>query len=140
MDAYQRLSELWLRIADQWRGSERILFTGGLFASSFVPFWSISLFLFYCYKHNLFPQWRIQKGRMPDPELSKKGLRHVLFTQLVVQPVAAYMIYPYFVACGVQIHAPLPHPLRILLDLAVAIIVNDTLFYWSHRILHHKSI
>ena len=35
---------------------------------------------------------------------------------------------------------PAPELITVLRDFVVFIAVNDTLFYWGHRALHHKSI
>lgn len=34
----------------------------------------------------------------------------------------------------------LPRPFVLLAQLAFCVFVNDTLFYWAHRALHHRSV
>lgn len=49
----------------------------------------------------------------------------------------AYDAFKYF---GMQIHAELPCMRVILRHYLVALLFNDTVFYWSHRLLHHPRL
>jgi sterol desaturase/sphingolipid hydroxylase (fatty acid hydroxylase superfamily) len=119
---------------------ERIIFVVGTWAVHFSVFWGWNLLLTICYKYNLFPEKRIQGGKSPTPELTKACVIHLLTNHIVVQPIALYFLYDAFRFCGTTVRGPLPSAYIVLRDLAVAAVVNDTLFYWGHRMLHHRLI
>lgn len=41
---------------------------------------------------------------------------------------------------GMEMQAPLPPIATLVYHLLVSIAVEDTLFYWGHRLFHHPSI
>lgn len=85
-------------------------------------------------------KYRIQGKELPSADLVKECLTHILINHFIVQPVALYFAYPVFERCGVDMTAPVPPISTMIRDMIVFVGVNDTLFYWGHRLLHHKSI
>lgn len=51
-----------------------------------------------------------------------------------------YFLYPYFHLSGMSIAAPFPSISVMLRDWLVAMVINSTLFYWGHRLLHHPLL
>jgi sterol desaturase/sphingolipid hydroxylase (fatty acid hydroxylase superfamily) len=119
---------------------ERIVFTLGMYLLNIVVFWGLNAILYVFYRFNLFPEHRINKGEMPSQELTNECLLHLFFNHFLIYPVIAYFMYPIFVQFGMEINAPVPPITVFLRDFLVSIALNDTLFYWAHRALHHPSI
>ena len=133
-------SDYWMSIVTSSSQDDRIIFMIGTWLVHFTVFWGWNAFLTICYKYNLFPERRIQGGANPSKELIKDCVIHLLTNHLLIQPIALYFLYPAFAYFGTTIRGPLPSMQIIVRDLAVAALINDTLFYWGHRMLHHKYI
>ena len=66
-------------------------------------------------------------------------LEQVIGTFVVV-PVAVYFAYPALVYAGCDIRGPVPDLKQFLLHFVLMIASCDTLFYWTHRLLHHRLL
>jgi sterol desaturase/sphingolipid hydroxylase (fatty acid hydroxylase superfamily) len=119
---------------------ERLLFTVGMYLMNIVVFWGLNAILYVFYHFNLFPEKRINKGEMPPQDLINECLIHLGVNHFLIYPVAVYFAFPLFKHFGMEINAPVPPVSVFLRDFAVSIALNDTLFYWAHRMLHHASI
>lgn len=134
------ISSHWLDLVDNCGLDERAIFMLGTWMVHLSVFWGWNALLFICYTYNLFPGRRIQGGSNPSPQLIKDCMIHLLINHFVVQPIALYFLYSAFNYFGTTIRGPLPAASIIFRDLAIAALMNDTLFYWGHRMLHHKLI
>lgn len=126
-----------------WQGtglSERTIFVLGLWATHMVVFWGYNIFLYFCYKFDLFSAQKIEKGVFPAKDLVQETLKTLIINHLIVQPVAFYYLYLIFAHFGTQVYSPLPTWRIIIRDIIVSIAFNDTFFYWIHRLLHHPAI
>mmetsp|Transcript_55562 Transcript_55562/g.109691 ORF Transcript_55562/g.109691 Transcript_55562/m.109691 type:complete len:263 (+) Transcript_55562:60-848(+) len=97
------------------------------------------LFLF----HNMkwFESYKIQgNGAYPDSKLIKQCIKDNIVGHLIVFPLVVYFGYPVLCYFGMSVSAPIPSIQIILRDLLVAVAINDTMFYWVHRALHHSSV
>ncbi len=126
---------------------DRIIFTIGLWLTNIITFYGFNFLFYIMYKRELFPQYRVNKGKMPSNELIWDCIKHNAQNNFLVQPFAIYFVaYPIFEYASRQhgydslIHRPFPSMNTVIRDFVVAYIVNDTLFYWAHRALHHPSI
>lgn len=130
----------WIDFVHSLPVSPRLLFVlGGLFAHLSM-YWFLNILLMFCYRNNWFMKYRIQGKELPSWELTKECLRNEIINHIFVQPIALWYSYPLFQKYGVDILTPAPSVLTVLRDIVVFIAVNDTGFYWAHRMLHHKSI
>lgn len=120
---------------------ERVLFTVITSLVHTLTFVIPNALLFMFHYMKWFEQYKIQgNGAYPDMKLIKQCIRDNFIGHLIVAPLAAYFGYPIFQSFGMSMTAPLP-PIQIILrDFIVFIAVNDTMFYWAHRMLHHASI
>jgi len=128
-----------LRLFPTWMG-DHLIFAVGTWATTVFVFWFWNIILFVFYYFNIFPKQRINKGAMPPQALINECLLDIFINQFIINPPLLYFLYPAFTACGVTLHGPLPDMKTILRDFVVCIALNDTFFYWAHRILHHPSI
>lgn len=134
------ISDMWVDCMNTCNWDNRQIFVVGTWSVHFIVFWGWNALLFLCYRFNLFPDRRIQGDSSPTPQLVKDCLLHLLINHFFAQPIALYLLYSAFEYFGTSIRGPLPSAHIVFRDLAVAALMNDTLFYWGHRMLHHKSI
>jgi sterol desaturase/sphingolipid hydroxylase (fatty acid hydroxylase superfamily) len=87
-------------------------------------------------------RWKLEHGPPPpSAELVHKATRKALATHLVTNPALVWLVYPLVVErCGVSVDGPLPSLGTALVQLLVCMAVEDTLFYWLHRLLHHRLL
>jgi 4-alpha-methyl-delta7-sterol-4alpha-methyl oxidase len=120
--------------------SDKAIFIIGTWSVHIITFWAYNLFLWICYKYDLFPEQKIEKGVFPEKELVNENMWLLAKNHFLVQPIALLFAYSVFASFGLKVYSPLPSWQIVLRDFIVAIAINDTLFYWAHRLLHHKSI
>jgi len=101
-------------------------------------FVGLNLFWTYVRANKWWPQYRINHNE-PPPELVQKAIKHLLTTHLV-GIVSWWFLYPVFTSRGLTVRTPFPSVQTILVHLLITIVCEDTLFYWTHRLLHHRSI
>jgi sterol desaturase/sphingolipid hydroxylase (fatty acid hydroxylase superfamily) len=99
-----------------------------------------NLLLFFFHQYKWFQEYKIQGAVYPDAALVRQCLQQNIANHLLVEPLALYFAYPGFAYLGMEVSTPCPGAFTILRDLLVALAVNDTLFYWAHRGLHHSYI
>jgi sterol desaturase/sphingolipid hydroxylase (fatty acid hydroxylase superfamily) len=133
-------SSKWVYLVNGTGFDDKTIFVLGTWFVHLSVFWGWNILLAVCYKYDLFPEKRIQGGVNPTPQLVRECMKHLLVNHFFVQPIALYFLYDAFAYFGTSIRGSLPSTFVILRDLLVAALVNDTLFYWGHRMLHHKSI
>jgi 4-alpha-methyl-delta7-sterol-4alpha-methyl oxidase len=115
---------------------DRNMFIIGSFLVHEIMFIGLNI-IFYIFHHfNLFERYKIQKGRFPAPRLVRSCLINLAVSQFITQPIALYFVYPLFVKFGMRFDNNMPDAMEIIKTFAVAIVINDTLFYWAHRFLH----
>jgi len=111
-------------------------------------------------------QWRIQGKRMPNPSLVAKAVQHNALTDMVLYWAVSYIFSKLLLLgknnnkaedenqaekdpqtdpkpqgwSGLRFGGPLPSWTTHVWQVAVGYIGYDAMFYWSHRLLHHKSI
>lgn len=77
---------------------------------------------------------------MPPSDLVLACIQNRAFVHFIVQPIGLYFAYPFFEYCGVHLRGPIPSWQTFVRDFTVSNILNDFMFYWAHRILHHKLL
>jgi sterol desaturase/sphingolipid hydroxylase (fatty acid hydroxylase superfamily) len=141
---------LWQTVVDTFE-SEHKLFVLGTWAVLETTFWGINGFLYFVYQNGWFEEYKIIPGKWPETDLTKKCLHHLLINHFITRPILLYVLfYSFKVSSKIFINiqrwgmsttvADLPSPTTLLFQFACFIVINDTLFYWSHRLFHHPSI
>ena len=87
-------------------------------------------------------RWKLEHGPPPPgAELVRKATRKALVTHLLTNPALVWLAFPVVVErCGVSVAGPLPSLSTALAQLLACMAVEDTLFYWLHRLLHHRLL
>ena len=83
--------------------------------------------------------WKITT-ESPPKALANKALHGCILNHLLVNPLFAFFLYPIAKRCGVRVSGPLPAIGVIIKQLLVCLLSEDFLFYWQHRLLHHRLI
>jgi Delta7-sterol 5-desaturase len=98
-------------------------------------------FLFWRFLAKRLAARKIQKGRDIKREQFVREIRNALFTMCVGAITSGFVI-----VLSERGHAKIYMDINAypiwwaILTLPVMLIINDTVFYWVHRMLHHKAI
>mmetsp|Transcript_8227 Transcript_8227/g.14966 ORF Transcript_8227/g.14966 Transcript_8227/m.14966 type:complete len:315 (-) Transcript_8227:50-994(-) len=104
-----------------------------------VSFWS-TLLMYHFFDHfQLFQKYKLHSGS-PDPQMVRECLYDVLLGHFLVRPVLLYFSMPLFANSGWLLGSNIPNFLSLLKELFICIMIDDTVFYWVHRSLHHPLI
>jgi len=134
------MQALWESTLDNWPYSERALFVTGTALVHSGFFWVPNLILYAMHKNGWMEGYKIQGSKYPSGQLIRDAFKAVALSHLITQWVGFYFAYDVYKYYGATASRELPGLLEVLWNLAVAVAVNDTLFYWAHRLLHHRSI
>ncbi|TPX61579.1 hypothetical protein SpCBS45565_g07215 [Spizellomyces sp. 'palustris'] len=122
--------------------SDRSLFLYGTFSVQFFVFWIPSLLylLVDVYRPSFLHRYKIQPEVHAPSKLLRRCAALVLFNQFFVAGPLLWLTYPFMLRRGVHISPTLPSPLEIVRDFTISLIVEEILFYYSHRLLHARPI
>ncbi|XP_006894793.1 PREDICTED: fatty acid hydroxylase domain-containing protein 2 [Elephantulus edwardii] len=134
----------WEKLLSAFEGKEWILFT---IATTQVPglfFWLFSGLLLVVDttgKPNFISRYRIQMGKNDPVDLVKlrRSIRTVLFNQYILSVPMVVMLYPLLKWRGDPCRQELPTFHWFLLELVIFTLIEEVLFYYSHRLLHHPA-
>ena len=100
-------------------------------------FWFFNLILMALYATDAFPQYRIErKSSTFDWKLFRECLLDVSIGHFIVRPFALVVLYWLFEACCPALDAPLPSFASVISQIFACIWIDDTYFYWAHRLCH----
>jgi len=138
-----RFEYLWSFVLN-W-GDERFLFIWGTTIFHLIHFWTLSIILVsvdYFQRPKWVLRYKIQPGQNQPVDRKKfwQSARDVLKNQIIINIPMSYFLYPLQKARGMSATDPLPSFIEVILNFAVFVVVEEILFYYSHRLAHHKSI
>jgi sterol desaturase/sphingolipid hydroxylase (fatty acid hydroxylase superfamily) len=116
--------------------SERWLFTAvvwGVHELAFFATWAAFGLLF---RYGIARRFQVVDGKAPPEELYRRATLDVLRGHVLLFFVTAFVLYPAWSWMGGRTEAPLPGLGEVLWQLAVCVLVQDTIFYWTHRAFH----
>lgn len=118
--------------------SDRWLFTLGLWSVHELVFFVVWGGYALMHRFEIAPRFRIVEGKAPGAPLMRRALREVAVTHLMFLPVAAWVMFPAWRLMGGDMAAPTPSLYEVAWQVVACIVIQDTVFYWSHRALHTK--
>ncbi|XP_005672659.1 fatty acid hydroxylase domain-containing protein 2 isoform X2 [Sus scrofa] len=135
----------WERLLSTFEGKEWTLFILGATQVPVFFFWSFSGLLLVVDttgKPNFISRYRIQVGKNDpvDPVKLRKAIQTVLFNQFVISLPLLVFLYPILKLWGDPCRQELPTFHWFLLELAIFTLIEEVLFYYSHRLLHHPTL
>jgi sterol desaturase/sphingolipid hydroxylase (fatty acid hydroxylase superfamily) len=93
-----------------------------------------------CYKFDLFKSYKLH-DEFPQWSIIKECLIDVTIGHVIVRPIMLYFSYNLFVYFGMSsVPEDMPRLSAVYLQLFACMCIDDTLFYFSHRALHHASV
>jgi sterol desaturase/sphingolipid hydroxylase (fatty acid hydroxylase superfamily) len=114
----------------------------GLSAALSTVFWLSAVYYSCCRSLPALACYRIAVAQPPpSAQLLAETRRDALLGQFVVRPLLLYLTFPIFERTGMGIDVTeLPSLRRLLVELALCTQIDDMLFYWFHRTLHHPMV
>ena len=135
------LFELYKLIHGAFSYNERVFFTVILAVSHTLPVALHEAFLLAIGKMKLFEDCRVQANRDVDTALVSKCWTHSFLNHFFFMPLFLYVAaYPIFVIYTDVLSFELPSTSIILYNLLICALLEDTLFFWFHYMLHHPLL
>lgn len=128
--------------------SDAMFFALGQTLINSMTFWFWSILFLIVDKYDLMPQHKVPRSsanKYPDSALIHKAVRKLLESQ-IGGLVLFYFIYEPIVKSVFGMEVGLGdaweeiNATYIVFGMIFFVVVEDTLFYWAHRMLHHPSI
>ncbi|EDQ88186.1 uncharacterized protein MONBRDRAFT_26349 [Monosiga brevicollis MX1] len=121
--------------------ADLVHFVTTVYVCNLATWGCLAIFYELCHHFRLFQDRLVRPvGNYPPPDLIKAALIQNLLGNLVLYPIFAVLIYKIYV----HIHGsvPLEWPALPLIPFQIlfCMLVEDTMFYWTHRTLHHRRI
>jgi len=89
-----------------------------------------------CFRRGIGARFQAAQGKAPPAGLMRRAVRDLIGAQFVFPLLMYFVAYPLWVARGGTMELSLPGPAVVLTHLLVYVLLQDTLFYWSHRSFH----
>jgi len=116
--------------------SDRVRFTCFFSGAYLAAFGGLNLFFGMCHCLHVFEQYKIQGPKMPSISLIWWSVLEAAVNAVLMIPIA-WVIFPLF---NTSMNLHLPGLLEVLVQCGTFALLNDTLFYWSHRLLHTQFL
>ncbi|XP_023569030.1 fatty acid hydroxylase domain-containing protein 2 isoform X1 [Octodon degus] len=134
----------WERLLWNFEGKEWILFITGAALVPGLLFWAFNGLLLVVDttgKPGCIARYRIQQGKNQpvDPVKLRQSIRTVLSNQYMISFPMVVFLYPFLKWWGDPCRRELPTFHWFLLELAIFTLIEEVLFYYSHRLLHHPT-
>jgi sterol desaturase/sphingolipid hydroxylase (fatty acid hydroxylase superfamily) len=116
---------------------ERLRFAlvlAGLHTATLLAVWGCFAWLF---RRGIARRFQVGDGKAPDVELSRRAVREVLIGQVLFVLLCYAAVYPLWTRAGGRMGSPAT-ALQMGVHLLAFILIEDTVFYWSHRLLHTR--
>lgn len=120
-----------------------LFFTLAIMISQEIIWIPYNLFLLWLhYKPNpYFEKWRIQIGKSPSKRLLRDCLSQMIVSHIIITPLFIYLVlWNILKILGISLATPFPSFSEMVIDFVVMFILNDSLFYFAHRLLHHPLL
>uniref|UniRef100_F7C783 Fatty acid hydroxylase domain containing 2 n=1 Tax=Ornithorhynchus anatinus TaxID=9258 RepID=F7C783_ORNAN len=135
----------WEKLFHAFEGKEWILFYLGATLIPTLCFWGFNALLLVVDttgKPNFIARYRIQEGKNDpvDPGKLRQAVRLVLFNQLAISFPMVIALYPCLRWRGNPCRLELPTFHWFLLELTIFTLIEEVMFYYSHRLIHHPLL
>ena len=119
-------------------GDAAMVFTALFLVVHTVAFFGFNGLLYALERARWLQQYKIEPGRMPPTELQRRAFVELAVSGVLVNPMVMYYgVYP-VLRPRLDFGEALPSLWEALAHIALFMVCEDTAFYWSHRILHHR--
>uniref|UniRef100_A0A3P8WE23 Fatty acid hydroxylase domain containing 2 n=1 Tax=Cynoglossus semilaevis TaxID=244447 RepID=A0A3P8WE23_CYNSE len=137
--------DLWTRLYLAFEGRDAALFFIGTMLIPSLVFWipnTLLLIIDSTSKPSFITRYRIQvdKNNPVDPVKLRHAVKCVIFNQIFISAPMVVMIYFFMSWRGNPCGPELPTFHWALAEMAFFSMVEEVLFYYSHRLFHHPSL
>ncbi|XP_029439989.1 fatty acid hydroxylase domain-containing protein 2 [Rhinatrema bivittatum] len=135
----------WGKVHHYFGGSEWALFSLGALLIPTLAFWffnAILMVIDITEKPSFITRYRIQLGKNSPVDSAKlrQVVRTVLFNQIFISCPMIAVMYPIMQWRGNPCGPELPTFHWVLMELSVFVLIEEILFYYSHRLFHYPSL
>lgn len=85
-------------------------------------------------------KYRIRPKTEQPAKLVVAAAKNILFAHAVAVPYLAYLVWPVLALRDVPLSGPAPSFATGALQILGSMLIEDTMFYWIHRLLHHRLL
>ncbi|XP_065364087.1 fatty acid hydroxylase domain-containing protein 2-like [Calliphora vicina] len=138
--------EVWNKLLDKTTDDPSIIWIFGSTLVMLLSYWSYAAFFTFVDITNK-PRWILKYKIQPEQNVPVdrqklwKAIKQVLFNQIVVTTLGLYIgnlvLFKSWTPASIR---QLPTMKTYLIDLALMSLLEEPLFYYAHRMLHHRSI
>lgn len=124
--------------------SERLFVTVGTTVLHILIYTSMNCFFLLCDRRGYLEEYKLDRtpAMGPSEDLLWRTWIEAAIGQAITGPIALYyLVYPTFKYCGSPaMDAALPGAREMVWFFFLAHLINGWLFYWSHRLVHSKTL
>ncbi len=113
------------------------LILSALHTVTLLMVWALFAFM---HRRGIAARFQVHGGSAPDAALSRRANRELISGHLLFPVLMYLVVHPLWSARGGSMTAPFEPPLEVALHLLAFILLQDTIFYWSHRTLHRPYL
>lgn len=136
---------LWTKLYLQFQGHDSALFYLGTMLAPMLAFWGTNgllLLVDVTGRPSFITRYRVQPDKNSPVDQGKlwHAIKQVVFNQVFVSGPMVMGIYHLTSWRGEPCSPQLPSFQRGLMELAVCVVVEELMFYYSHRLFHHPGL
>lgn len=129
---------------EAWKGVQhvdpRLVIAVVTFLAHQLVWTSLNIFFGSLDYFQLLQRYKLPRKNQPSRKLVLRCLGEAFFNQYLISPLGQYFILaPLFLACGISL-TPKSGWVEATWQMLVMTLLNDALFYWTHRALHHPLL
>ena len=119
--------------------SDRDLLTLVISVAHTAPVLLFQIFVILLERNGLCKEYLSQPNKVPELELVRRCYINSFVNHFIVTPFGIWLGAPYLLDV-VPVRTALPSLSTLLVDILCCMILEDMLFYWSHRLLHEPFL
>jgi len=134
----------WEKVLNLFNNDERFAVVAGSALVLSSVFWvtnAFFMFLDLTGKPSFLIKYKIDQHKNVPVNKKKfaKCLKVVVRNELITY-ATPILLYLWMKKFGINVRGPLPSILRVIFDIIIFGVVDEVVFYYSHRLLHHRAI
>ncbi len=120
--------------------TETLLMTAVLWATHELAFFTFCGLYAVFHRLGIARRFAVREGQAPPVEIQRRAWREVLVGHVALLLGLAVGAVPLWQVMGGDLSAPMPSGWTVAGHVLACLVIQDTIFYWSHRALHTKRL